>query len=80
MEDIPLSFQWRGWKLVHLLQQKLFDYPSRQFVDSEQFEFYADPRYSRLFFDTGLLICNQPYDIVAGSDTEIEIRICTQIL
>ena len=21
---------------------------------------------------------NQPYDIVAGSDTEIEIRICTQ--
>ena len=78
IEDIPLSFQWRGWKLCHLLQQALFDYPSRQFVDSEHFAFYADPRYSRLFTDMGLLICNQPYDLLAGSRTEIEIRICTQ--
>tara|TARA_B100000925_G_C21963158_1_gene454322 strand:- start:367 stop:1317 length:951 start_codon:yes stop_codon:yes gene_type:complete len=78
IEDIPLSFQWRGWKLCHFLQQALFDYPSRQFVDSEHFAFYADPRYSRLFFDTGLLICNQPYDLLAGSRMEIEIRICTQ--
>ena len=80
LEDVALNFQWRSWKLCHLLQQALFDYPTRQFVDSDSFEFYADPRYSQLFFELGLLICSKPFDLISGSREEIEIRICTQLI
>ena len=79
-QDIPLNFQWRGWKLCHLLQQALFNHPTRQFLDSTDFGFYADPRYTHLFHDMGLLICERPYDLIAGSVEEMEIRICTQLI